>query len=145
MDPALFLPLLTGIFLLARAAREATADSAQSLREQHVPDRIRDRLRQAAYGYRVRSVRVTLHEDRPAYWFTGGTREVPSLPLVIHDTGQVFFLPPGQADASGPLKHGLVPVSPWTPDHHRPLWGREACALRVPARPSPRDGRGPRR
>ena len=145
MDPALFLPLLTGIFLLARTAREATAASAQHLPEQHGPVRIRDLLRQAANGYRVQTVRVTLHQGRPAYWFTGGTRDEPRLPLVVFDAGQVLFLPPDQADAPGPLKNGLARLSPWTPGPHGPDWAREACALRVPARSSQRAVRGPRR
>jgi len=95
MEPALYLCLIFGIFMLSLSARQSFSSDEHRLGLSEIPMRIRQALRCNVQGYWVRRVRVTMQDGKPAYWFTGSTPTDPDMALLVLDSGEAVILPPG--------------------------------------------------
>lgn len=112
MEPAIYLSLIFGIWMLSLSARQAFTTDEHRLCLSDIPMRIRRILRRDMQGYWVRKVRVTMQDGKPAYWFTGSTVSDPDVALVVFDSGETVILPPGTSkiledDEAAP------PQTPW--------------------------------
>lgn len=96
MEPALFLSLLLGVWMLSFSARQCFTQDEHRLRLDEIPFRVRAALRRGApAGYWVRVLRVTMEGGRPAYWFTGSTPARADVALLLLDSGELAELPAG--------------------------------------------------
>jgi hypothetical protein len=103
----IYLALILGIFMLTLSARQTVSD-VRLVRLNDIPMRIRQNLRRHVQGYWVRSVRVTMHEGQPAYWFTGSTPKDSDLALLVLGSGETAILAAGTAKILE--KDGAAPV-----------------------------------